>query len=288
VKTQSNKEDRFNRGGSVSIFIRSVFLAVLVNACYGQNLDRIHAFDPEMRGQNPDSLPDGQSIFGPRSSPSSANSTGGLDEVQLQEPKPVGGTVSVDNLANPPSKAAIKIIKKAERYSEAGDHAKAIEILRNAPMDPAGAPYLHSRLGTEYLKSAQYTLAVPELEAAARLLPRESVHHSNLAYAYQTLGQLDRAETEARQAVNLDHSNAKARFLLGSILLNRLSTLPEAVTNLKLARQDVPSARFLLGQAYLFLGQRDAAQHEIQDFLSVATEAQKAAAREWIALHTNK
>ena len=269
-----------------SSFIRSVLFAVLAEACYGQNLDRIHVFDTDVRGQA-DASVNGAGMFGPRTSPPSADNNIQFDDEQVPVPKPVDGTISVDSLAKPPSRAAIKIMKKAERYSGAGDSAKAIEVLRSAPMDPAGAPYLHSRLGTEYLKSGQYALALPELEAAAHMLPRESVHHANLAYACQMLGQMDRAEAEARVAVSLDHSNPKARFLLGSILLNRPTTLQEAMTNLRFARQEVPSARFLLSQAYLFLGQRDEAQREIQDFLSVATDSQKAAARQWIVLHSS-
>lgn len=274
---------RSHRSGTGRGSLRAgIVFSILVAACHGQNLDRIHAFDTGMREQEPLASSDFDRTFGPSTNRQP-------DEPELDLPAPIGGTVSVDSLAKPPSRAAVKILNKAIRYSEAGNSAKAIEILRNAPMDPAGAPYLHSRLGTEYLKTGQYALALPELQEAALLLPKEPAHHSNLAYAYQMLGQLDRAETEARVAVNLDHSNVKARFLLGSILMNRPTTLQEAVTNLKFAREDLPTARFLLSQVYLFLGQRDAAQREIQDFLSVATPGQLASARQWIAMHsTNK
>jgi Tfp pilus assembly protein PilF len=155
-------------------------------------------------------------------------------------------------------------------------------------LDPAGAPYIHSRLGTEYLKAHEYALAAPELEEAARLLPKEPAHHSNLAYLYQATGQMERAEKEARLAVELDHSNSKAHFLLGLILLDRPSGKNEAIANLKLARREVPSARFLLGQVYMISGQSEAAQREIDDFLSVATDAQRAAAQQWIATHSSR
>jgi tetratricopeptide (TPR) repeat protein len=206
--------------------------------------------------------------------------------VQQPASAPINGTISVGILAKPPSKNALKFLNKAQRLSEEGNSAKAIELLRSAPMDPAGAPYLHSRLGTEYLKSGQFLLAIPELEEAARLLPKEPAHHSNLAYAYQALGQMERAEKEARAAVDLDHSNAKAHFLLGSILLDRPSGLKEATVNLKLARREVPSARFLLAQVYFVSGQREAAKIEIDDFMSVATEAQRKVAQQWLFLHS--
>jgi predicted Zn-dependent protease len=280
----------------------TTFLSALALACYGQNISSVHVFDTEIHPHNvqgdvDDTFPrDIGGAFSTRSSmPATADGTTHSDDFDISvedHPRPspngIAGTISAENLAKPPSKAAIKILNKAQRYSEAGDSAKAIEVLRNAPKDPAGAPYLHSRLGTEYLKIGQYALAMPELEEAARLLPKEPAHHSNLAYGYQMLGQLDRAEKEARLAVELDHSNAKAHFLLGSILLNQEVTLQEAMVNLKLARQEVPSARFLLSQAYLFTGQRDAAEREIQDFLSVATDAQREAARRWMIAHTSQ
>jgi Tfp pilus assembly protein PilF len=114
------------------------------------------------------------------------------------------------------------------------------------------------------------------------------MHHSNLAYVYKALGQMELAEKEARLALTLDDSSAKAHFLLGSILLERRSTLPEAVTNLRFARSEVPSARFLLAQVYLYTGHRDEAEREMHDYLSVATEAQRAAAQEWVAQHSSR
>lgn len=272
----------------MSFFNRIVLIGVLSMACYGQSLNDLSVFDQDghLHGAHSatDLLRGSQSPLG-RTPTASEDGSLPADDTPELGAAPITGTVSVGNLAKPPSKTAVKYLNKAQRYSEAGDVAKAIEVLRSAPLDPAGAPYLHSRLGTEYLKSGQFKLALPELEEAARLLPKEPAHHSNLAYAYQALGQLDRAEKEARVAVDLDHSNSKAHFLLGSILLDRPSGVKEATVNLKLARREVPSARFLLAQVYLFAGQHDEAQREMEDFLSIATEAQREVAQQWIARH---
>ena len=270
--------------------IRSVLLAVLSVACYGQDVDNISVMETASQSHvhgtpSPGPLDaamqsragrlplDNDDLFAP-------------DDTKTPGSHPITGTVSAGNLAKPPSKTALKYLIKAQHFSEAGNTAKAIEVLRSAPLDPAGAPYLRSRLGTEYLKSGQYALAIPELEEAVRLLPKEAAHHSNLAFAYQALGQLERAEKEARLAVDLDHSNAKAHFLLGSILLGRPSGVKEATTNLKLARREVTSARFLLAQVYLLAGQRDAAEREMEDFLSVATDAQRSVAQKWLLTHS--
>jgi Tfp pilus assembly protein PilF len=272
----------------VSFFTRSFLITVLCVACHGQNnMDNLSVFDPDghVLGAHPVEMLRGSQGL-PGRAPIASDETLAPQNTEASGSAPITGTISVGNLAKPPSKTAVKYLNKAQRYSEAGDIAKAIEVLRSAPLDPAGAPYLHSRLGTEYLKSHQFQLAVPELEEAVRLLPKEPAHHSNLAYAYQALGQMERAEKEARLAVELDHSNSKAHFILGSILLDRPSGVKEATANLKLARREIPSARFLLAQVYLIAGQREAAKIELDDFLSVATEAQQKIAQQWIAIHS--
>ena len=271
----------------MSFFIRSFSLTILSAACYGQMLDNRSVFDTD--GHVVGAHPATELLMGTQG-PAGRSPVANDDVYLSSEPReagsaPIVGTISVGNLAKPPSKTALKYLNKAQRLSEQGNGAKAIEVLLSAPMDPAGAPYLHSRLGTEYLKSGQFALALPELEEAALLLPKEPAHHSNLAYAYQALGQMERAEQEARLAVELDHSNAKAHFLLGSILLDRPSGVKEATVNLKLARREIVSARFLLSQVYLFFGQREEARRELDDFLSAATDAQRGIARQWIAAH---
>ena len=275
----------------MSFLDRSIVFVLLASACYSQSagntqsMDTVHMFDTEIPDNSLAARAGGNSVtaFAPnRLVPNglvpmidASNHPIQQEEFTGSVPPGVTGTVSAQALAKPPSNNALKYLKKAERYSQAGNSAKAIEVLRSAPMDPAGAPYLHSRLGTEYLKAGQFALAAPELEEAARLLPREPVHHSNLAYVYKALGEYERAEKEARLALTLDDSSAKAHFLLGSILIEHTSGLEEAVTNLKLARAEVPSARFLLAQVYLYTGHSDAAQREMKDYLECGNRSPK-------------
>src|SRR5260370_40701747 len=102
----------------------------------------------------------------------------GVDRAPARPVTPLGtGTVSAHALQHPPSKKDDKILRKAQAYAESGDHGKAIEILRAAIEDSRASAYLHSRLGTEFLKCARPDLASPELEAAVRLIPGEPAHH---------------------------------------------------------------------------------------------------------------
>jgi Tfp pilus assembly protein PilF len=305
----------------VSLFLsgRALFITLLVSAGYGQTSAEVNVFNREIRGHvhgamTVELIDSNTQNFAGRSQvdqngffilrdvapgkyivriiPDSGRGLSRAEEMQvcvgeteLTQAQGPAGKVSVATLTAPPSKKTLKILKKAQEYSEGGDSAKAIETLKSISADDPSASYVHSRLGTEYLKTGQFSAAAPELEEAVRLSPKEPAHHSNLAYAYQSLGKNDMAEMEARKAIELDHTNAKAHFLLGSVLLNRQETVKEAMDNLKQARNEVPSARFLLAQAYLFAGQTDAARSEMDAFLEVANEGQKAAARRWLELH---
>jgi tetratricopeptide (TPR) repeat protein len=306
----------------VSTFIRrSLFIfAVLACVCYAQTGGSINVFNGEIRGEARGAMTvelvdkttdvlvgrssvdsDGHFVirdvapgaYAVRFVPNPA--TGRLrgdevsvsvDQTEKSAEKPGTGTISAGTLMHPPSKKASKVLLKAQKYSEAGDSLKAIETLKSAPVEEDSASYIHSRLGTEYLKLHHYAQAVPELEEAVKLAPKEQAHHSNLSYAYRALGRLDRAEAEARAALDLDRGSARAHFMLGSVLLERNGGFQEAVENLKLARREVPSARFLLAQAYLFIGQKVAAQAEIHDFMEVATDAQREAAQSWLDAHS--
>jgi tetratricopeptide (TPR) repeat protein len=191
------------------------------------------------------------------------------------------GKISAQVLQRPPSKKESKILSQAQALSEAGDRAKAIEILRAAL--PGASPYIHSRLGTEYLKSARPDLAIPELEAAVHLMPGESAHHANLAYAYRLTGRLDEGEREARAALELDHSSAPAHFMLGAILIARRAPLGDAIDHLKRARNQVRSAHLALAQVYASIGLPEASRKELEGYLAVAPQAEGAIAQKWFA-----
>jgi len=130
-------------------------------------------------------------------------------------------TVSADQLQHPLSSKGAKMIRKAQSYAAAGDHAQAIDELRKALNEPSAVPYAHSLLGAEYLKTGQVAPAEAELEQAVQLLPHDPALHSNLAYALFLRGENERSEQEVRKALELDHNNSPAQKLLGYILKQR-------------------------------------------------------------------
>jgi tetratricopeptide (TPR) repeat protein len=127
------------------------------------------------------------------------------------------GTVSVEQLQHPLSRKANRLLLQAKNFAAMGDHAKAIAELQLALKEPSAIPYAHSLLGSEYLKIQQVPEAIEALEQAVKMLPRSVVNHSNLAYALLLTGDAQRAEIEARQALDLDRNNAKTRQVLSLI-----------------------------------------------------------------------
>jgi len=127
-------------------------------------------------------------------------------------------TVSADELRNPLSSKARRRLEKALRLSELGKHPAAIQELRETLVkEPSSAPYAHNLLGVEYVESGQFGEARSSFEEAVRLMPHESVNHSNLGFTLAVAGDWNSAEQEARTAIQLDSANTRAKTLLDLI-----------------------------------------------------------------------
>jgi tetratricopeptide (TPR) repeat protein len=125
-------------------------------------------------------------------------------------------TVSSDMLRHPLTEKARRRLLKALRLSGLGKHPAAIQELRETLVkEPSSAPYAHNLLGVEYVENGQFDEARNSFEEAVRLMPHESVNHSNLGFALAVAGDWNSAEQEARTAIQLDPANTKAETLLG-------------------------------------------------------------------------
>jgi Flp pilus assembly protein TadD len=95
----------------------------------------------------------------------------------------------------------------------------AIEELRETLVkEPSSAPYAQNLLGVEYIEDGHFAEARSSFEEAVRLMPHESVNHSNLGYSLAAASDLKSAEQEARTAIQLDAANSRAKTLLELIL----------------------------------------------------------------------
>jgi Tfp pilus assembly protein PilF len=190
--------------------------------------------------------------------------------------------VSVDQLRQPLSPKAFRMLETAQADARLGDHLKAVEELRLAVNERSAAPYAHAILGTEYIRLGQVNNAVAELEQAVRLLPHDQGVQSNLGYALCLSGEKDRAELEVRRALELDGKSPQARFLMGAILLSRGAGDQPAIEHLEFARRDVPSARLVLATTYARQGQMDAARQAMAEYLGNTRSAELPRALVWL------
>jgi Flp pilus assembly protein TadD len=142
--------------------------------------------------------------------------------------KPTAGTISVDLLRHRVSTKVMERLQDAQRAADAGDDAAAIERLETILAKyPESAAWAQPMLGVEYLKTYQLQKALPALEQAVVLLPRDAVSRSNLGLCLILTNQYDRAEKELRRAVQLDSRIAKTRELLQLLLSKRHQELAQ-------------------------------------------------------------
>jgi len=128
-------------------------------------------------------------------------------------------TVSADVLRHPLSSKARRRLEKALHLAELGEHPAAIKELRETLVkEPSSAPYAQNLLGIEYVESRQFPEARSSFEEAVRLMPHESVNHSNLGYSLAATGDWQSAEQETRKAIQLDPANKQAKSLLDLLL----------------------------------------------------------------------
>lgn len=135
-------------------------------------------------------------------------------------------TVSVEQLRHPVSHRGAKMLSQARNFEDMGRHDLAIAQLQLALEEPSAAPYAHSMLGAEYIKIDQLPLAIAELEQALAVLPRNVPDRSNLGLALFLSGDLEHAEQETRQALELDHRNQTTLRVLHRILHARQMQIP--------------------------------------------------------------
>jgi len=143
-----------------------------------------------------------------------------LQDTGNHVPVPAGpATVSADVLRHPLTSKARRRLEKALHLAQLGKHPAAIEELRETLVkEPSSAPYAENLLGLEYVENRQFAEARISFEEAVRLMPHESVNHSNLGYSLAVAGDLNSAEQEARTAIELDPTNTKAKSLLDMLL----------------------------------------------------------------------
>jgi tetratricopeptide (TPR) repeat protein len=216
------------------------------------------------------------------------NLSAGANQIEIRLPArkdkagTVTGTVSVYQLQHPLSAKAKRMFIEAQKASAAGEYLKEIQILRGALNDASAEPYARMNIGAAYVRAGRASLAVPELLEAVRLMPDDAAARTNLAYALLLTGGIDAAEQEGRRAMRIDRNNSKTRWVMGSILLAKGSSVEEGVEDLRFASRELPKARIALAQFYERSGQKEAAVRELREFLPEASGAERVTVEQWL------
>jgi predicted Zn-dependent protease len=130
-------------------------------------------------------------------------------------------SVSIDVLHHPISDKARRMLRQAMETLNSGDAEGAREqLLELLAKESKTAPYVHSVLGVIYTRTSRLGDAVNSFEQASSLLPHDAMNHYNFSVALARTRSYDRAEQEARRALELDPKSESARILL-TVLLNR-------------------------------------------------------------------
>jgi tetratricopeptide (TPR) repeat protein/SAM-dependent methyltransferase len=146
--------------------------------------------------------------------------------------------------------AAIVTLYQAGRLEAIEERAR--RMTERYPGDVFG----HNVLGTVFLQQDRCEAALPHLEKAVSLCPRESDIHNNLGIALLDLGRPNEALAHFRKAVSLRPDSATAHANLGNALLT-LERPAEAEASYRWAlaiKPDYAKAHYNLGNALKDLG----------------------------------
>jgi tetratricopeptide (TPR) repeat protein len=128
------------------------------------------------------------------------------------------GTVSADELRHPLSDRTRSHLRKVRETIDAGEHAAAIEQLKEVlAKDPDAAISAHALLGIEYMRTEQFHAAANSFERAVAILPRDAVTRYNFGLSLVCAGQIERGEQEVRRAVEIDPNNKTMQALLARL-----------------------------------------------------------------------
>jgi tetratricopeptide (TPR) repeat protein len=179
-----------------------------------------------------------------------------LVEVMRREPqRPPSGTVPAAELLHRPTKKAFQAFLAAQKLADAGAHDRAAGQLAKAVQLSPGYADAWVNLAAQHIFLRRYEQALQELAHASEISQPTAVILGDMAYAQYALHRYAEGTHSARQALQLDPSNASAHYLLGSFLALDRRTLAEGVRHLEVAARTMLAAQGSLERA-----RRDSAQ----------------------------
>ncbi len=192
--------------------------------------------------------------------------------------KPAAGYVSMQELASPPPKKAVKALEQAQKSARQGKLKQAVEQCRQALRIDANYAEAHQELGSLYLQQGQAEAARGELALARRLGLESPEVLGALAVALVELGRPAESETTAREALAKDPTSALANYGLGFALLYRSTDFALVLEHLDRAAEQIPPARLLAAKVRAKSGDIKGAIQDLTAYLRVCPADQRAPA----------
>ncbi len=167
--------------------------------------------------------------------------------VELMAPQPqqahaAAASISMRQLRNPPSKAAMKAFVASQKYSEAAQNQQAATALEKAiKLSPEFAE-AHTNLAAQYMRLGEFKKAYEQATLGMEIAGPNTKDLTNLAAAAWALGRTAEALDRAQAAIRLDQGAMGAHYIVGSLLIGRPATVQEGLHHLELAAEKFPSA----------------------------------------------
>ncbi len=152
------------------------------------------------------------------------------------------GSVSVRQLLNPPSKAAIKAFTESQKYSKAGQYQDAAVALEKAIKLSPDFAEAHTNLAAQYLRLGEFQRAQEQARLGMEIAGPNIYDLTNLATVAWALGRNAEALDYARAALRLDQRALGAHYIVGSLLVLNPDTMREGLRHLEIAAEKFPSA----------------------------------------------
>lgn len=206
-------------------------------------------------------------------------------EIQVareQVSRPTAGVVTIAALRHKVPRKAARRLESALAARRRGDLKQSVhELLGALSIDP-GFTEAHNNLAAAYIDLGRYDDANRELDVAATIDPASPLVALNRAVCLTRMGEMSEAEVFARRAIELDRTSPRARFALGAILFEQRKFTAEAVDNLKMGAQSVPTGHLMAAQI-LATNQRTAeASEQLRRYLDSGEAPNRPVVEKWL------
>jgi len=178
-----------------------------------------------------------------------------------------GSAISLAELKHKVPGKALKEAKEANKALRKRDIPDLIEHLEKAvALDPE---FIAARrnLANAFFSTKQYDRAIDAYRELVILDAHSEIGYLGLSAAYMSAYRVEEAEPIARKAVELDPSNELAHYLLGCSLVAQHKNNAEALSHLNKSFRSFPASQLIAARILAQDGHKEEAKSRVQAYL---------------------